>query len=419
MANTTTTYGSGHPIAVACARMAAELDALVDVATWPMSDDEVRECLPALTRLAARVNGVEADLAAAAQTRHVEDACGATSTAAWWANETRMTHAEAHRKTQLARALDTDKHAPVRAALAAGDLLPDQAAVIVNAVDGLPDDTGADVVTRAEAFLLDQAADHDAKRLRVLGRRLLEVVDPETADAHEAALLAREEAAAYEAASLRMVDDGHGKTHGRFTLPTAAAAMLKKALLALAAPQHRAAADGQAPLPGRPSPTRLGQALVEYVERYPLDRLPDAGGLAATVVVTMPLETLHGGMRAAALDTGEHLSPGGARRLLCEAGILPAVLGGDSQVLDLGRTRRFHSPAQRIAINQRHRGCATRDCDWPPAMCHLHHPRSWGVGGGTDSDGLPLCPRHHHHIHDPGYAATIHPDRTVTFTRRC
>ena len=408
-----------HPIAAAVAHISAELDRLTDTPTWSMSDDEIRATLPQVTRLTARLAELETRLATTAHTRHVEDASGATSTAVWWANQTQMTRAEAHRKTHLATALDTDQHAGVREALAAGDLLPDQARVIIDAVGALPDEVSAEIRTQAEGFLLDQATDHDAKALRTLGRHLLEVIDPDTADAHEAAVLAKEEAAAYETASLRMTDDGHGTTHGRFTLPTATAAMLKKALLALAAPKHRAAIDGHAPVPGRPSPVRLGQALVEYVERYPLDRLPDAGGLAATVVVTMPLETLHGGLKACALDTGEHLSPGEARRLLCEAGIIPAVLGGDSQVLDLGRTRRFHTGPQRLAAGLRHHGCATRGCDMPPGLCHLHHPRSWDHGGGTDSDGIPLCPRHHHHIHDPRYHATIHPDGTVSFHRRC
>ncbi len=68
--------------------------------------------------------------------------------------------------------------------------------------------------------------------------------------------------------------------------------MLKKALLAWPH-KHRAAVDGTH-RPERPSATRLGQAFVEYVERYPTERLPDAGGLNATVVVTMPVETLNG-----------------------------------------------------------------------------------------------------------------------------
>ena len=216
-----------------------------------------------------------------------------------------------------------------------------------------------------------------------------------------------------------MADDGHGTTRGRFTLPTTTAAMLKKAILALAAPKHRAAVDGHAPVPERPSATRLGQAFIEYVERYPTERLPDAGGLNATVVVTMPVETLHGAVKAAALDTGEHLSPGAARRLLCEAGILPAVLGGDSQVLDLGRTRRFHNKAQRLAAGLRHRGCAARDCDWPPGLCHLHHPKTLGQAAAAPTPTASRCARDTTTTSTtPRYAATIHPDRTVSFHRR-
>jgi len=91
-------------------------------------------------------------------------------------------------------------------------------------------------------------------------------------------------------------------------------------------------------------------------------------------VVTMTLETLLGGLTAARLDTGETISPGAGRRLACEAGIIPAVLGGKSQVLDLGRKRRFHSEAQRIARTIEVGGCEVEGCDWPPGMCHLGFP---------------------------------------------
>ena len=49
--------------------------------------------------------------------------------------------------------------------------------------------------------LLAEAADHDAKALRVMGRRLLEVLDPEAAEAEEARRLEREEAEARAKAS--------------------------------------------------------------------------------------------------------------------------------------------------------------------------------------------------------------------------
>ena len=69
----------------------------------------------------------------------------------------------------------------------------------------------------------------------------------------------------------------------------------------------------------------------------------------ATVVVTMTLETLTGGLAAATLDTGDRIAAHTARRLACEAGIIPVVLSGTREVLDLGRRNRLFTRAQRIA----------------------------------------------------------------------
>jgi Domain of unknown function (DUF222) len=197
--------------------------------------------------------------------------------------------------------------------------------------------------------------------------------------------------------------------------------MLRKALLALAAPRHRAAVHGGTAGSAQrgPGPERLGRALCEYLERYPSERLPHAGGLAATVVVLMPLDTLTGGLGAAQLDTGGHLSPGLARRLACEAGIVPAVLGSGSQVLDLGRKRRFHTEPQRLAKIVEDRHCTAEGCDWPPGLCHLHHDIPWHRGGATNTHHARLlCPRHHARAHDPAYTTTHLPNGKITFTRR-
>ena len=135
-------------------------------------------------------------------------------------------------------------------ALTAGRVLADQAAVIARAVEELPDDLDPALVARAEAHLLGLAADFDAKALRRLGRSLLGVVAPEVGEAHEAAALAREERDAAASTTLSMVEDGHGRVHGRFTLPSVQGAMLKKALLGIAAPTHQAATTGYTPAPG-------------------------------------------------------------------------------------------------------------------------------------------------------------------------
>src|SRR5205085_949246 len=160
--------------------------------------------------------------------------------------------------------------------------------------------------------------------------------------------------------------DGHGKTYGRFTLPTAQAAMLKKMLLALAAPKHVAATEG----PGverRPGPERMGRALCELIERITAKDLPQVGGTDATIVITMSYESLVGKVdKAGILDTGERISPGAARRLACVARIIPAVLGGNCEVLDVGRSRRLFTRAQRTALGIRDGGCTADGCDWPP-----------------------------------------------------
>ncbi len=228
----------------------------------------------------------------------------------------------------------------------------------------------------------------------------------------------QEEAAAQVATRFSMSEDGHGKVHGRFTISTLHGQMLKKALQAIAAPKHRTARDGVAPEP-RPSPQRMGEAFCEYLERYPTDQLPKAGGLAATVVVTIPVETLTGGLASGTLDTGAVISPGLSRRLACESGIIPAVLGTKSAVLDLGYKNRFHTETQRVAIALRDKHCTTVGCEWPPGMCHVHHKTPWSMGGTTTvKDGRLLCPRHHAHAHDPTYEMTHHPGGKVSFHRR-
>ncbi len=244
-----------HPIGVAAARIDDLLKDVRDVPVWSMSPAETGEVLVEITFLQAQLAELRARVTAHGQVVEVEAASGATSTANWLAHQTRQTRAGAHRAARLATALATQVHEPVRVALADGVLLVDQAEVIIHAVDALPDDLDPDLVADAQARLIGYAAVHDAKALRILGRRILEVIAPEIGEAHEAKQLAREEAEAEAAASFRMVEDGHGSWHGRFTLPTLQGAMLKKALMAYAAPRHRASVDGQAPVPGRPSRT--------------------------------------------------------------------------------------------------------------------------------------------------------------------
>ncbi|MFC5177225.1 HNH endonuclease signature motif containing protein [Nocardioides taihuensis] len=267
--------------------------------------------------------------------------------------------------------------------------------------------------------MIAAAGEHDAQALKVLGRRILEVVAPEVAEAHEARLLEAEEAQANASARFTMSEDGPGRVHGRFTLPALQGAMLRTQLDALVHAQHTGD-TGDTDTKAQPLPHRRGLAFAAWVERYPVDRLPaTGGGVAATVVVTMTVESLLGGLEAAGLSTGGVISAAQARRLACQAGIIPAVLGGRSQVLDLGRKRRFHTGPQRTAMALRDGGCTAVGCDRPPAACQAHHDTAWSRGGGTSVEkGRLLCRRHHTWIHDPRFTHTRRPDGKVAFHRR-
>ena len=118
----------------------------------------------------------------------------------------------------------------------------------------------------------------------------------------------------------------------------------------------------------------------------------------------MDLDRLRAQTGGATLADGTELAPSAVRRLACDAGIVAAVLGSAGEVLDLGRTARTASPAQRRALALRDRGCAFPGCDRPPAWCDAHHLDHWEDGGATDLGNLVLlCGHHHRVIHHEGW----------------
>ena len=96
------------------------------------------------------------------------------------------------------------------------------------------------------------------------------------------------------------------------------------------------------------------------------------------------------------------------------------MLGGESEILDLGRSRRLFSPAQRKAMAIRDLTCRAEGCDIPAAWCEAHHAADpWSQGGRTDlADGLLMCSYHHHRAHDHRYRVEHTGDRRLTFHRR-
>ena len=133
----------------------------------------------------------------------------------------------------------------------------------------------------------------------------------------------------------------------------------------------------------------------------------------------MSLEALLSGIGVATLDSGGRVSAGEVRRLACGAGLVPAVLGGRSEVLDLGRSSRLFNLPQRRALALRDRGCTTEGCGMPPGVCHAHHDQPWSQRGPTDqANGRLLCPRHHRLAHDRRYDVAGTTGGRVSFHRR-
>ena len=151
--------------------------------------------------------------------------------------------------------------------------------------------------------------------------------------------------------------------------------------------RHDAAADGP------PTPTassRRGSPLPIPVR--------------AQVAVTIPLEWLRERTGHAVMDSGRLLDAATARRLACDADVVPVVLGSRSEPIELGRATYVVTEALRRLLVMRDRGCAHPGCTRRPNRTHAHHIRHWVDGGPTDPGNLVLLCRYHHHlVHHGGW----------------
>jgi hypothetical protein len=158
---------------------------------------------------------------------------------------------------------------------------------------------------------------------------------------------------------------------------------------------------------------RRADALIELVTAGA--RVADGGavpvGSAATVLLTMDLKSLTDGIGGATTPTGDVLDAGAARRAACDTDLIPAVLGGPSQPLDVGRRERLVTKGLRAAVVIRDNGCTFPGCDRPPGFCEVHHVTPWWAGGETSlTNSAMLCCRHHQEVHRRGFTAQVRPD---------
>ncbi|WP_344518070.1 HNH endonuclease signature motif containing protein, partial [Paractinoplanes durhamensis] len=303
-----------------------------------------------------------------------------------------------------------------------GHLNTRQATAIATTLDAIPDELAAldqpdadandstQIVEQAQNTLIGMAARLSAFQLRRVGDRILAYVAPHLAERADEAALARQEARAQARRGFTLSAPVDGLVYLRGVLGVEDAATVQAALHPLCTPTP---GDKRSPAQQR------ADALVD-VCRLALrtGQLPDDGGQPPQVTVTVAYDPLAKALSTATTDTGQRLSATTARRLACDARILPMTLDGAGQILDAGRSRRLATGPLRQALAVRDRGCAHPDCDRPPRWTDAHHITAWADGGTTTLDNLVLLCRHHHRlIHHPaaGWKIRLGPDGLPDF----
>lgn len=417
-----------HPVLSATADLASTLKSVADVNPTFMDAGDKATALVELARVEAQL--VELRLRVMADAQDLAAGTASSDVAGWLAVSTRCRPEDARADLRLARSLDR-RWEGVSSGLREGAVNRAQAAVVVGALERLPSEVPADVVRQAESTLVGHCATFGPRQLHRLGRRILEVVAPDIAEEAEARRLAALESEARRRTRLTLRRCGDGTTRISGRVPDATATRLATYLEAFANPRKGTAeTDPSDPLQRLPYPRRLGEALCQFLETGGNTRLPLHGGDATTVIVNVDLASLRNELGTASLlgagsipgDQGspeDRITAHEARRLACNAKILPAVLGGRSEVLDLGRARRLFSAAQRKALLVRDQTCRAEHCDIPGTWAEAHHWVSWQSGGPTDlANAVLLCSHHHHRAHDPAYDSQRLTSGDVRFNRR-
>ncbi len=225
---------------------------------------------------------------------------------------------------------------------------------------------------------------------------------------------------------LSIYDDKDGMTQVRGAFGPEAGQRIRTALdevsQELFRRDHRDHPEGEpVPTGERTSEQRLAEALDLLCRRH-RGQGPPKNNDRAVVILSYEdlLAQLDAAGIASTLADGTPVPASVARRMACDAGIIPLVLGGDSVPLDLGRAKRIASPGQRLAQKALWSTCSISDCRAPFAWCEMHHIEPFneaGHFGPTDMDNLtPACHHCHDLAHTPGWDIEKEADGTVVTT---
>ncbi|MDQ6688745.1 MAG: 13E12 repeat family protein [Actinomycetota bacterium] len=194
----------------------------------------------------------------------------------------------------------------------------------MRALEELPQRTGPELRNRAEAHLIAEAGHFDPRKLRILGRRVLELVAPEVAEAQEYQLLLAEEQHARRATRLAIHSRADGTCELRGVIPDRIATRLRTYLDAISSPRRCTDHDRTGDPPRLIGHRRLGEAFCARLERLPEEASPRHGAVATTVMVLIDLDQLRTETGVGELGGEERLTAGEVRRMACNARLLPA-----------------------------------------------------------------------------------------------
>ena len=377
------------------AGMAAALDDFGAASLWSLNVAELADAVVTMERMSRRLAAAQLRMLAQADSSGVAAQTGASSTAVWLRAVADIPVGVGKARLALHREL-VNRGATARA-LSAGDINLDHASAVVAAINALPAETPSALTDEIEGLLVDTAREEGTRAVLNRSAQIFHRYAPD--------VLEERERRQREDRFLTLIQRPGGTLGIRGSLDKEAGALVLAVLGSLAAPSP--AVDGTPDL--RSGGQRYADALTQLCQ-LSTPSLPSVRGERPHVLLTISYETLRGELaeNPPYLETGTPISVGAARRILCDANVIPVVLGSDSQPLDVGRATREVPVGLRRALIARDGGCTFPACDRPPSWCDSHHIIYWSAGGITALCNLCLlCSQHHDAVHHDGWEITM------------
>jgi hypothetical protein len=398
--DTSTSAGAAGPV--------GSLDALVAADVRAMTGAERSAHLVGLARAQAALDAAQLEAVAVWDAEQGWAPEGCRSAGGWLAPRTGLTRAAAGHRVKVARFL---RGAPlVQGSLAAGRISFAKAALFAQHVT-----TDAQLAHFAhhEGWLVEQVEGLTVEQAARFLAQWAAQADPDAADEGEERRLAGR--------AVRVSETLDGVGHLTGTLTAAGLAVFGQVFVNICEEMRRA--DMALPPEERRTAAQIGHdALIEMARRAAAWKAHQMPSSAPSVTLVLTWGQLMAEQKSAKGPTvhGPAITTADARRLACDADIARLLVGPDGEPLDLGRSARLFSRAQRKALFARFGGCAGPGCDTPPERCDIHHVREWlrDLGETNINDGVPLgrtcvC---HDNVHRGIWDVTTDTFGTPTFT---